>query len=301
MALLLLLLAPAVRCTSSPKRGLVYVPSTKHPADDKIWLTPPSDLTWYYNYQSTPSPVFVDTQLQFVPQLWGVPSGISDTFFLDSVKSQINAGANITYVLGFNEPDASTGGGSGISTDLAAQTWNREIAPLRGLGVKLGAPAVTGAPSGLTWLRDFFTACNCTADFIPVHWYGNFEGLASHIGEVRAAYPNQTIWVTEYALAHENLQDTQKFYNQSSEYFDRIDYITHYSYFGSFRSDVSNVGGNAAMLTQDGKLTDIGSWYLGRDATGNVPKGGAGKKDGFGGWGAVVVAVVAGIGALGMV
>ena len=48
--------------------------------------------------------------------------------------------------------------------------------------------------------------------------------------------------------------------------------ITHYSYFGAFRSDVSNVGANAAMLTQDGKLTDIGSWYMGGAATNNVPK-----------------------------
>jgi hypothetical protein len=48
--------------------------------------------------------------------------------------------------------------------------------------------------------------------------------------------------------------------------------ITHYSYFGAFRSDVSNVGANAAMLTQDGELTDIGSWYLGGAATNNVPE-----------------------------
>jgi hypothetical protein len=48
--------------------------------------------------------------------------------------------------------------------------------------------------------------------------------------------------------------------------------ITHYSYFGAFRSDVSNVGANAAMLTQDGKLTDIGSWYMGGAATNNVPE-----------------------------
>lgn len=54
-------------------------------------------------------------------------------------------------------------------------------------------------------------------------------------------------------------------------------YITHYSYFGSFRSSVSNVGPNAAMLTEKGKLTDIGSWYLGRSATGNKPRGAAGR------------------------
>ena len=54
-------------------------------------------------------------------------------------------------------------------------------------------------------------------------------------------------------------------------------YISRYSYFGSFRSDVSNIGPNAAMLTSDGKLTDIGSWYLGGGATGNIPNGGATK------------------------
>ena len=41
--------------------------------------------------------------------------------------------------------------------------------------------------------------------------------------------------------------------------------------FGSFRSDVSNVGPNAAMLSAGGQLTDIGAWYLGRQATGVKP------------------------------
>lgn len=66
-------------------------------------------------------------------------------------------------------------------------------------------------------------------------------------------------------------------------------YITHYSYFGSFRSDVSNVGPNAAMLTQDGKLTDIGSWYLGGSATSNKPKGNAGHNSVFKGAGILII------------
>lgn len=56
-----------------------------------------------------------------------------------------------------------------------------------------------------------------------------------------------------------------------------ISYITHYSYFGSFRSSVSNVGPNAAMLTQDGMITDIGAWYLNVPAEGHVPQGAAGQ------------------------
>ena len=33
------------------------------------------------------------------------------------------------------------------------------------------------------------------------------------------------------------------------------------------------MGGDVAFLTQDGKLTDIGSWYLGGSETGNIPSG----------------------------
>ncbi|KAL8930868.1 MAG: hypothetical protein Q9208_000409 [Pyrenodesmia sp. 3 TL-2023] len=277
--------------TSSSKRGLVYVPNEKHRSDDSIWVADDSDLTWYYNYLATPSPAFSNsTKLQFVPMLWG-----SSTTFLNEVTEQIEGGANISYVLGFNEPDGGGAtGGSAIPADTAAETWQREIEPLRELGVKLGAPAVTGAPNGFTWLENFFNACdgNCNVDFIPVHWYGNFEGLASHIGQVMGTYPNKTIWVTEYANNNVPLKDSQIFYNQSSQYFDRIPNITHYSYFGSFRSSVSNVGPNAAMLTEKGKLTDIGSWYLGRSATGNVPRGAAGRSAVFGG-GSIVILLTA--------
>ncbi|KAI9757264.1 MAG: hypothetical protein M1815_001622 [Lichina confinis] len=48
-------------------------------------------------------------------------------------------------------------------------------------------------------------------------------------------------------------------------------YVERYFYFGSFRSSVSNVGPNAAMLTERGKLTDIGAVYLGLETQGNVP------------------------------
>jgi hypothetical protein len=84
-------------------------------------------------------------------------------------------------------------------------------------------------------------------------------------------YPNLTIWITEYAYNDATLPDTQSFFNSSAEYFDRIDYITRYSYFGSFRSSQSNVGPNVSMLDKNGKLTDIGSWYLGGAETNNIP------------------------------
>jgi hypothetical protein len=177
--------------TRSAKRGLIFIPNSATPEDNTVWTAPGSDLTWYYNYDLTPSAVFVnDPSFQFVPMLFSPPSSPTDTSFLDGVKNLIKSGTNITYALSYNEPDGSTStGGSNVTAQLAASTWIRELEPLRALGVKLGAPAVTGGEGGFTWLTQFFSACNgsCTADFVPIHWYGNFDGLASHIGQVRAA------------------------------------------------------------------------------------------------------------------
>jgi len=122
---------------------------------------------------------------------------------------------------------------------------------------------------------------NCTYDFVTIHWYGNFEGLASHMGEYSAAFPNKTMWITEYNDNNQDLKTTQSFYNTSAEYFDRLESVERYSYFGAFRSDVSNVGPNAAMLSVNGSLTDIGAWYLGRQATGILPTTSSGLRSLF--------------------
>jgi hypothetical protein len=222
--LYLLALLPATLATTSPKRGLVHVPSSDHPDDDKIFANASTGLTWYYNYGYHESAAFENSALEFVPMLWGASVADAGTPFLDAVKALLKSGVNITHVLGFNEPDGTAAtGGAAIAPDLAARTWIKQIEPLAALGVKLGAPGTTGSPAGFTWLESFFNFCNggCNPDFMPVHWYGNFEGMASHIGQKMAAYPGLKIWVTEYGYPNEDLETTQLFYNQSSEYFDR--------------------------------------------------------------------------------
>lgn len=270
------------------KRGLVFTPNPMHPEDNKLWRPQDSDLTWYYNYGSTPSPVYADIpqdQFDFVPMMWGVGPDPKDTTWLNEVKRVIDGGRNVTHALGFNEPDApNSWGGSDVDPHKAAQAWVANLEPLAAMGIKLGLPAVTGAPSGLVWLKQFLGNCsalvsdggsstkNCTWDIVPVHWYDNFAGLASHIGERRALWPDAEIWVTEYAFAHQDLQPTQEYYKQTADYFDKEDYIGRYSYFGAFRSKSSSVGANAPFLNNAGKLTDIGAWYLGKSATGVNPQ-----------------------------
>ncbi|GAB7366356.1 hypothetical protein MBLNU230_g8156t1 [Neophaeotheca triangularis] len=287
--------------SAHPKRGLVYVPSDQgYTEDDQIWIG--TDLTWYYNYEASPTTKFDDSQMQFVPMMWGTPQSGDEMLFHDTVSDLIDNGRNISYVLGFNEPDGcgqQVYGGSCMDADTAARLWIQEFEPLKEkYNVSLGAPAVTGSPNGFVWLQSWFTACDgeCNPDFIPVHWYGNFEGLASHVGQVNSTYPNMTMWVTEYAMANEDLEESQEFYNMSANWFDNeLSYLTHYSYFGSFRSDVSNVGPNAAMLTEDGELTDIGAWYINEPAEAQDRKPSAAPKHvatSTGLWGLVALALV---------
>lgn len=188
---------------SSPKRGLVFTPNETTRVDDSIWVQKPTSLTWYYNYKPEPEPKFQDiaqSEFEFVPMLWGAPANLDNTTFLETVTSLIkDKGINITNVLSFNEPDGPfVYGGSNIDPADAAQVWVKNLIPLQEMGVRVGLPACTGGTSGLPWLRSFLDECsklisndketkNCTYDFVTVHWYGNFEGLASHMGEYSAA------------------------------------------------------------------------------------------------------------------
>ncbi|KAK7955857.1 uncharacterized protein PG986_005079 [Apiospora aurea] len=300
--LLLLSLGSSIATASgSNKRGLVFVPNEQWPQDSQIWVKPGTDLTWYYNYKMTPAPSFADVpqdKFEFVPMMWGKVDG---TTFLDSVNQQLDGGRNISHVLGFNEPDGAVSGGSNLDPESAAQLWVTNMEPLAKRGVKLGMPAVTGSDRGVKWTQNFATECakvankNCTFDFLPIHFYGSFEGLASHMGSMSASFPNVTQWITEYNWDNQDLSTTKSFFNTTCEYFDRLDSVARYSYFGSFRSKVSNVGPNAVMLNNDGELTDIGSWYMGGSATGVNPQSAAGRS------GASVLAAVAAAGIVGAV
>ena len=193
--------------TSSSKRGLDFIPDADYPSDDSIWTRPGTDLTWYYNYGFVPSPSFANdsqSKFEFVPMMWGTnSSNLSSTSFLTSVRSLVAAGTKIEHVLGFNEPDESTDdGGSDISPEDAATAWVANFEPLTGMGLKLGLPATTGTDSGLSWLKQFLDSCstlvsssggndhkkNCSWDFLPVHWYGDFAGLQSYVSLVSSSF-----------------------------------------------------------------------------------------------------------------
>ncbi|KAK3724499.1 hypothetical protein LTR37_001123 [Vermiconidia calcicola] len=295
VVLLLLIPCTVSQVLSSSKRGLIYIYNSDNTDDDHIWDAASSDLTWYYNYSPYRTDGLDHSTLDFVPMLWGEPN-TGDQGFYDAVESQINSGMDITHVLGFNEPDGCEGGGSCVDAKTAARLWLDEIEPLKKHGVKLGAPAVRGFSEGVKWYNDFLSHCDgrCTIDFLPLHFYGDFAGLAGYVGGMSAAYEGMPIWVTEFAHPDTSLEETHAFYNQSSAFLDETSYIKRYSWFGSFRSDVANdyVGPNVAMLEPDGELTDIGAWYLGHPAEWEPPKSEAAFSSGLFRWIAMVATAV---------
>jgi len=54
-----------------------------------------------------------------------------------------------------------------------------------------------------------------------------------------------------------------EFFNQSTQYLDRLDYVERYAWFGGFRESESNVGPNGALLDDSGQVDDLGAMYLG--------------------------------------
>jgi len=192
--------ALAHAAAKSPKRGLVSTPNDNWPDDDAIWVSEHSPISWYYNFHWNATPTYASLpqeRVEFVPMLWG--GGANDTYFLGNITALINGdsktpGRNITHVLVFNQPDQSfSDGGSQMTPLEAAQSWMRNLAPLREqFGVKLSLPSA-GDPRG-GWMESFLKNCSnlnegkdCVFDFVPVHSFGDFGVLKDRVGKFSSA------------------------------------------------------------------------------------------------------------------
>ncbi|KAF3769521.1 hypothetical protein M406DRAFT_17961, partial [Cryphonectria parasitica EP155] len=261
------------------KRGLAYLGDT-HASDNNLLLSSNSSIDWYYNW--SPDAV-TDISLPFVPLLHGLDDASSST----TINSLSTLPATSTHLLTFNEPDGTTSsGGSAIAPSDAARAYIDDILPLRTASDRtwnISHPATTGSDSGLAWLQEFNASCwalnpdaGCPADFVALHWYGDYAGLASWLGTLYDFYVTNassgavsadiTFWITEMALPQESEDDTVAMMNQSMAYLDGLSYVEAYAWFGADRKSSSwdsYTGGNVALLSSGGALTDAGALYLG--------------------------------------
>lgn len=258
--------------TTSTKRGLSWIGTSNSDRDNGIFATSKSPLTWYKTWGAQPLGDAGD--LEFVPMIHSLSN-------LDGDISAIRSlGDDVEYVLTFNEPDGDTsGGGTEISPDDAAEAWEDIVKELRdGRGLKISLPATTGSDNGWEWMEEFNESCweryedtGCEFDFVAAHWYGAFEGLAGWLGRLREAYPEKEVWVTEYALPQPATQEEVVAYmEQSLGWLDETDWVARYAWFGAFREDDANdwTGDVVSLFDDDGGLTELGSLYMGGEANG---------------------------------
>lgn len=165
-----------------------------------------------FNRYYTWSPGSIDTTLEYVPMLWGERQ-------IDQWTNTLNrtiGTRRVTHALAFNElsllshvirfsthrrsrrPQQT--GQSNMSSQQGADLWRSYMQPLKAQGIRLGAPATSSAPSGKTWLQDFFAVCgDCTVDFVALHWYGiNSTQFVLYLQDFHNSF-QRPIWVTEWA------------------------------------------------------------------------------------------------------
>ncbi|KAF8830175.1 hypothetical protein HHX47_DHR2000689 [Lentinula edodes] len=146
---------PLLRRTVNAKRGIAFSDTTTSDLSNAANTA----ISWEYNWAVTP-PTNLPSGIEHVPMQWGQANIEA---FENTVKE---AGAKY----GFNEPEQPSQ--SNINATAAASLWQKYMNPLSASGIKIGAPAVSSAPEGKTWLDDFFSACDkkCKIDFLPLHW-----------------------------------------------------------------------------------------------------------------------------------
>lgn len=274
----------------STKRGLALIGDAPD-ADNELLTSEESPISWYYTWSPWPSNT-ISHSISFLPLLHGLEA--AEDSDLHSILDRLPASS--THLLTFNEPDGEEDtGGSDISPEDAAEAYLEYIAPLRSGDSRtwnISHPVVTGSPQGLEWLEKFNASCyelaedGCPADFVSVHWYGDFPGLAAWLSTLQEFYnssaTNLPLWITELALPQEDEEANVAMMNESMTYLDELDYVEGYAWFGAFRTDNSNdwTGDGVSLFDDDGGLTELGAKYLGGEENGFEPGMGAGTRMG---------------------
>jgi len=257
----------------------------------QYWNSPSSPyISWSYDYFSLPNAsnnvgpyTYPSPPYRFIPLLYNDAPSLTSIWAVNVNFSIAHYGADAIF--GFNEPDASFAGLSAnmpVAQSVAGYTNFMQQFAGR---VKIGAPAVTNAGSGLTYLAQFLgnatrEKANLTLDFINIHWYASpynidyFQSYLQSAYNLSALYsPNLTssfvdtangavlpVWITEFGMdqSYYDAPTTVQFLKNASRFMDAQPWVERYAWFGDYPS--SN-GATNMLLNGDGS---------GRSALGNA-------------------------------
>ncbi|KAF2091302.1 glycoside hydrolase family 128 protein, partial [Saccharata proteae CBS 121410] len=239
--------------SSIAKRGLSY----NNPTYTIPFST--THITWTFNWYSalyTPSGVQTgyNTLLTFIPMLWSSASDLTSVWVANA-NAAIRSGADA--LLGFNEPDGCSDGGSCMDVATAVSAWKTWMEPFAGQ-VKLGAPGVTngGAPMGITWLQQFLGNCTaCHIDFVPIHWYydcsteANRNSFQTYVQGFHEQV-KKPLWITEFGCTSGDEASVEAFLKMAVTWLDGQSYVERYAYFMDAQGYLINSTGG--LSTQGG-------------------------------------------------
>lgn len=260
---------PLTSQMASSKRGLAW-PVENSLQDILPFTKPSSKTTWIYNWSPHPTPAA--SSLHFTPMQWNHVNieTLQTTLLSPSVSKP-------THILGFNEPELPSQ--SNLTPEHAAEIWLQYIQPLRCAphNIQAGSPGISSAPHGIAWLQKFLSlvrAGGSDVDFYCLHWYGEtlggfYDYLWSTFYQLGGPEGGKKVWVTEFGCT--NWSETtplgrevvEEFARASWKYLDQeVEWVERYAWFGAMR-DAANVGPWVRLVSEDGKLTDLGREYRG--------------------------------------
>jgi hypothetical protein len=214
--------------------------------------------SWFYTWGGD-RPANTPTGVEFVPMEWGYYGNANNgsVNWLNYVKSQ----SGVRTILGFNEPDSTTQ--ANLSVAYALGGWQYLV----GTGLPLGSPATVHADN--QWMKDFMAGCatkNYRVDYVCIHWYGGNDpwGFLGHVEYIHNLY-GKPVWITEFAPA--DWSGNRGISPQQCADFARIvlpelsrrSYVQRYAWFSAGTGDAAL--GAAALVNDDGTLTDLGRLY----------------------------------------
>ncbi|KAH8203700.1 hypothetical protein TruAng_002113 [Truncatella angustata] len=277
----------SAQSSATSKRGIAYIKGGES-ADYNILLTSKSPMDWYYTWtpRTAPGDIFwgskVDNDtIEFVPTIH------NNTKLDDDIEALKDAPSASKYLFVFNEPDGTfETGGCDLTPQDAARDYIAKIVPLRNRW-KISHPVTTGSPRGFQWLQDFNAACwaidpknGCPTDFVTVHWYGDFIGMTSWIGQLAAWYNGSDaglqgdlrVWVTEIGAPSAPMDANYNVMSQTLPYLDSLEYVDRYAWFGAWRIGGANrnewTGDGLSLFDDNGGLTTLGALYVGGETNG---------------------------------
>lgn len=195
-----------------------------------------------------------------------------DPFLSSLWPAQRKAGEH-RHFLGLNEPDV--GSQANLSVGDALEIWKQHVVPARSkFKFRLGAPAVSSAPEGRVWLREFFKELGEEGKgkiaFLPVHWYGSDVGeLEQYLKDVYAEF-GKPLWVTEYACVRMDGRkatpgEVEEFMKESLALLDGLDFVERYAWFGAMDEPGEWTGKEIALSETlghgQGTLRRVGRMY----------------------------------------